>query len=75
MREWKTGFAERYVAPTLSQYITGGVGNVRCISVRSEHIHRTSDAVFATALYSASVEDLATLLCFLEDQDIGFRPM
>jgi len=33
-----------------------------------------SDAAVATAQYSASVDDLATVRCFLDIHEIGFRP-
>jgi len=33
-----------------------------------------SAAVVAKARYSASVEDLDTMLCFLEDQEMGLGP-
>lgn len=58
----------------LSQYMTGAAGISIPSSVSREHNNRTSEAAFATALYSASVEDLATPLCFLDDQEIGFYP-
>lgn len=75
MREWNTGLTQKYVVPTLSQYIAGGEGRVRPSSIRREHIHRTLEAVLVTVQYSASVEDCATLCCFLEDQEIALRPM
>lgn len=75
IREWKTGLAHRYVAPILSQYITGVVGNVTPSSVRREQTHRISEAVFATARYSASVDDRATPCCYLDDHAIGVVPM
>lgn len=43
-------------------------------SVRREQIQHSSDAVFATALYSASVEERATPDCFFADQEIGVEP-
>jgi len=36
--------------------------------------HMISDAAVATAQYSASVDDLATVRCFLDIHEIGFRP-
>lgn len=54
--------------------MTGGVGRGRFSSVRSEHIHRSFEAMFATALYSASVEERTTPCCFFEDHDIGLPP-
>lgn len=45
-----------------------------CSSDNKEHIQLTLAAVFATDLYSASVEDLATVLCFFELHDTGLRP-
>lgn len=43
-------------------------------SESKEHNHVTSAAVFATARYSAYVDDLAIPLCFFEDQETGFWP-
>lgn len=43
--------------------------------LKKEHIHRTSDAAFAMALYSASVDERATPFCFFEDQETGVEPM
>lgn len=36
--------------------------------------HFTSEAMAATDLYSDSVDDLETLFCFFDDQDIGQDP-
>lgn len=74
MREWKTGFAQRNVAPTLSQKTNGGDGSMMPSSDRTLHTQFSSDAVLATALYSASVDDLATPLYFFDDQEIGCCP-
>lgn len=43
-------------------------------SERMLHTQIISDAAFATARYSASVDDLATPFCFLEDQEMGCWP-
>lgn len=37
-----------------------------------EHSQATSEAVFATALYSAPVDERATPFCFLEDYETWF---
>lgn len=74
IREWKTGLAHRYVAPTLSQYITSAVESVRPSSDIIEQSHRTSAAVFATERYSASVDERAMPRCFFDDQEIGVLP-
>ena len=66
MREWKTGLAHKMEAPMLSQYTVGGDVSVTPTSVRSEQIHRSSAVVFATARYSASVEERATPFGFFE---------
>ena len=36
--------------------------------------HIVSEAAIASARYSASVEDLATTLCFFELQEMGLDP-
>ena len=38
------------------------------------HSQDNSAAVVAKARYSASVEDQDTMLCFLEDQEMGLGP-
>lgn len=44
----------------------GGLEGSDSSSVRKEHIQVISAAVFAKALYSVSVLDLATVACFLQ---------
>lgn len=72
--ELKTGFAERKVAPTFSQYMTGY--NIVEIpsSVSRLHIHLIFAAVLATEQYLASVDNRGTPFCFLTEQDIRFLP-
>jgi hypothetical protein len=43
-------------------------------SLSRDWIHKTSEAVFARLLYSASVLDLATRVCFFELQETRFGP-
>lgn len=35
----------------------------------------SSQAVSVTTMYSVSIEDLATVFCFLEVQEIGLKPI
>ena len=70
--ECKTGFEHKYVAPILSQNKIGLIDWVTCNSLRRFWSHIIFDVAAATALYSASVKDLATVLCFLELHEIGF---
>jgi len=50
-----------------------GTGNAR--SFKSVDNHIVSEAAIARALYSASVVDRATALCFLELQEMGLEPI
>ena len=61
------------MAPTLSQKMTGLAGRETPSSERTLQIQLISEAALATALYSASVDDLATPFCFLDDQDCQGR--
>ena len=45
-----------------------------CNSLKRMRSQETSAAVVARARYSASMEERATMLCFLEDQEIGEGP-
>ena len=74
MHESKTGLEHKLAAPTLSQWITGCWGWATPSSVRSEKIHQSSTAIAATKRYSTSVEERATVRCFLELQEIGLWP-
>lgn len=58
----------------LSQYITRDEGKHIPSSLSSEETHITSDAVDRTDRYSASIDKRATVLCFLDDQEIGRHP-
>lgn len=53
----------------LSQNMVRAAG--KTTPVRRKQIHRISAEVFATALYSAFVDDLAMPFCFCDDHDIG----
>lgn len=72
--ERKTGFTQRKVAPRLSQKMNGAAGNETQSSDRTLHTQFIYEAALATALYSASVDDLATPFCFLDDHEIGCLP-
>ena len=63
-----------WVAPRLSQRREGGALREKPSSWNKARSHIVSDAAFARALYSASVDERATALCFLELQEIGFEP-
>ena len=43
-------------------------------SAKSARSHNVSDAAFASALYSASVDDRVTARCFFELQEMGLEP-
>ncbi|KAI0527565.1 hypothetical protein KFK09_003169 [Dendrobium nobile] len=43
-------------------------------SVARRQIHRTSNVAEDRDLYSASIDDLATVFCFFTDQEIKFGP-
>jgi len=74
VRSWKTGFSVIRIALVLSAW--RGVGEC-CGKSRSESSPRTqsiSAQASDMARYSASVEDLETLACFLHFQDINASP-
>ena len=52
----------------------GMCGRNSLSSLNKVHSQASSTAVEAKARYSASVEELETVDCFLEDQEIGFEP-
>jgi len=58
----------------LSHQSFGGVGSGMPGSWRREHIQINSAGVIATDLYSASVEDLETVGCLRELQEIKLEP-
>lgn len=74
IREWNTGLGQRKVALMLSQKTNGAVGTATPRSVRTLHIQASSEAVLATALYSASVDERTTPFCFLELHEMGCFP-
>ena len=64
----KRGLVARAIAEMLSQWRTGAeTENPRSWSKYVNHF--TYEADCAMALYSIAVKDLATVCCFLEDQD------
>jgi hypothetical protein len=74
MREWFTGLKLRCVAPRLSHSSRGEswIGNASSLKRVDNQI--VSEAVLATARYSASVEDRATTLYFLDVHEMGLGP-
>jgi len=52
----------------------GQVGSGRPRSQSRDDTQLSSAAGLATDLYSTSVEERATICCFLELQEIGLRP-
>ena len=62
------------MAPILSHNRRGGRGSWRRSSLRRFVIHVSLATAEAIEWYSASVEDLATVRCFLEHQEIGLSP-
>ena len=52
--------------------MAGGEDSVTCNSPKRNCTQLTLVVVEATARYSASVEERATVSCFFEHQDIGF---
>ena len=62
------------MALKLSQKSEGDLGMVTRNSVNKEWIHNNSATEFATALYSASVQNLATARCLEDFQDIKLEP-
>jgi hypothetical protein len=48
--------------------------NLKPSSWKRLRSHIVSDVALASAQYSASVEDLATTLCFFKLQDMGVEP-
>ena len=62
------------MARKLSQSNLGCPDKDRPSSLNNERSHDVSEAALARALYSASVEERATALCFFELQEIGLTP-
>jgi len=74
MREWFTGLKLRCVAPRLSHNSRGEswIGNASSLKRVDNQI--VSEAALASARYSASVEECATALCFLDVHQMGLGP-
>lgn len=74
VRSWKTGLAAMWSADLLSQKRTAGVSNDTWSSLSKAESHTISQVVLAILLYSASVEEQETMLCFLDFQEISEFP-
>ena len=74
VQAWKTGLEDKYVAPMLSHHIIGGDWSETPSSDKRVVNHLISAATLASALYSASVLDLATVACFLQLQETKLDP-
>lgn len=60
------------MAPKLSHSTFGEEGTCRPSSFKREMSQIVSEVTLARDLYSTSVNDLATTLCFLKLQEMGF---
>ena len=69
-----TGLKLKCVAPKLSHKSFGEAEREKLSLAKSARSHNVSDATFASALYSASVDDRATTRCFFELQEMGLEP-
>ncbi len=59
---WNSGFYVREIAPLLSKRrLTGKVGNRKPRAVKNRETHKASFSALQAAMYSASVEDNATV--------------
>lgn len=68
---------DKYVVPKLSHHSVGALvkkKNFFLSSFKRDFIYKISQVVLATDLYSASVEDLATVGCFLDPYEIRCEP-
>ena len=72
--EWNEGLAASITAERLSQRSSGVAGRGIPRSLRSKHSQVISEAVSKSDLYSASVELLEIVDCFLDDQEIRLDP-
>ena len=70
VRSWKTGLAAICNAAWLSQYNNAGSDSETFKSWRMYLNQVNSKQVFVIARYSASADDLDTLVCFLDFQEI-----
>lgn len=74
VRSWNKGLAAMCRAALLSQYNVAGSEKITPMSENKPVIQTISQEVVAMALYSASAEDLQTVLCFLVPQDTKESP-
>jgi len=75
VRSWNTRLAAMWIALRLSQYITGFFVHWIFKSFIKYNSHCISHEVEASALYSASEEDLDTVSCFLVLHETSDLPM
>lgn len=71
---WNTGLEAKARAEILSHQITGHVGRKTQRSRRSAQIQESSAAEWTRDLYSASVDERATICCFFAHQETGLEP-
>ncbi|GJU33230.1 putative reverse transcriptase domain-containing protein [Tanacetum coccineum] len=64
------GLLERAIVEALSHMTRAGVGTITLRSCRRHFSHEISQVLSAKALYSASVEDLETIIFFLDCQEM-----
>ena len=74
VRSWNTGFAAIWRATWLPQKRAAAMGWAIWKSWSNERSQVISQVVIAMALYSASPEDLETIDCFLECQEMRESP-
>lgn len=74
MREWRIGFAVIKTTIRLSQNTISGFEMGNCNFVSSD-FSQVSLVPTAKLMHSTSVLDLDTTCYFLDDQEIGFKPI
>lgn len=74
VRAWKTGLDASQIALILSHHMSGAWCRKILRSRRSRRSHERLAAVSARLRYSDSVDDRATVCCFLTLQEIGLVP-
>ena len=71
VRSWKTGFLAIYIAAKLSHLTEMGVMEVMVNSARSRLSQASSTVIRLRFRYSTSTEDMDTVTCFLDFQEIN----